>query len=518
MKTKRNVEPKRSYRRTQASFVIATIIPITTNTTIAICVQIQVGDMAEDSLARAWVPGESAGAHRARTAAPRAVYDYRIEMTRRLRESTVALMLALCMLAWLPPATGAKTAPSALRSTTAPLGGVNIVGVGAEPLSEADRAIAQARALHAKVVRTGVPWSVLEPAAPGQIEPRALAFADRLVSDAAADGIRVIMLVYSSPCWASSAPAALLRQCINGSGQANGWPPRNPTDYAAFVAYLAQRYGTRLAAIEIWNEPDQANQAYFAGPDKPQRYAAILRAAYPAIKQVSPNVPVLAGSLVGSNGVFLRALYAAGIKGYYDGLAVHFYNLTLASLRSIHEVQLANGDTKPLWLDEFGWSSCYPRHRTQQEQGCVTTQTQALNLINTFRALAHTSYIAAEILYKLQGSAQEEFGVLSSSGARKPAFAALSKVLASPFGPVSPVTLSLRKQGSRVLASGSGPVGDYMELEAFQGSRLRYRALFVLDRFNRYSIALPAVLGTSGLRVRVYQYWAGRGKDAQRSI
>ncbi len=131
-----------------------------------------------------------------------------------------------------------------------------------------------------------------------------------------------------------------------------------PPTIAAFVAYLAQRYGTRLAAIEVWNEPDQANQVYFAGPEKPQRYAAVLRAAYPAIKQANPNVPVLAGSLVGANGVFLRAMYAAGIKGYYDGLAVHFYTLTLASLRSIHEVQVANGDTKPLWLDEFGWSSC----------------------------------------------------------------------------------------------------------------------------------------------------------------
>jgi hypothetical protein len=57
-----------------------------------------------------------------------------------------------------------------------------------------------------------------------------------------------------------------------------------------------------------------------------------------------------------------------------------------------------------------------------------------------------------------------------------------------------------------------------MELEAFQGSVLRYRALFVLDRFNRYSLALPRVLGTSGLRVMVYQYWAGPGSGAQLSI
>ena len=80
------------------------------------------------------------------------------------------------------------------------------------------------------------------------------------------------------------------------------------------------------------------------------------------------------------------------------------------------------------------------------------------------------------------------------------------------------MTLSLSRRGGRLVASGSGPVGDYMELEAFQGSLLRYRALFVLNRFNHYSIVLPTVLGTSGLRVRAYQYWAGPGRDAQRSV
>jgi hypothetical protein len=440
-------------------------------------------------------------------------------MTGRPHKALLSFTLGLCVLAWLAPAGDAKRAPSARSSATPPLGGVNIIGVGTEPLQEADRAIAQAQALHAKVVRTEVSWSALEPGGPGKIEPGALAFADRLLSDAATDGIHVIMVVDSTPCWASSAPASLLRACVpGGSSKANAWPPSNPASYAAFVAYLAQRYGTRLAAIEIWNEPDQSNQDYFAGPNKPQRYAAILKAAYPAIKQANPNVPVLAGSLVGANGVFLRALYAAGIKGYYDGLAVHFYTLTLASLRSIHEVQLANGDTKPLWLDEFGWSSCWPRYRIQQEQACVTARTQATNLTNTFRALAHTPYIAAAVLYKLQSSPQEEFGALSASGARKPAFTAFSRVLLSPFGRVSPITLSLRKHAGHVLASGSGPVGDYMELEAFQGSRLRYRALFTLNRFNRYSIMLPSALGASGLRVRVYQYWAGLASSAQRSI
>jgi hypothetical protein len=420
----------------------------------------------------------------------------------------------------LVPASGARAVVSTPATTVAPLMGINIRGLGDYPtMRTLDRTIAQARALHATVIRIEVPWSLMEPVGQGRIEPRAQSVADRLIDDATADGIKVIMMVDSSPCWASSAPGAILRKCSpRRSSPANAWPPTNPADYAAFVAYLAKRYGTSLAAIEIWNEPDQANQLYFAGPNKAQRYAAILRAAYPAIKQANPNVPVIAGSLVGYNGVFLRALYAAGIKGYYDGLAVHFYTLTLASLRQFREVQVANGDTKPLWLDEFGWSNCWPRYKIQQEQACVTSQVQAANITNIFRSLARTSYIAADVLYQLQGSRAEDFGVLNEKGARKPAFAALSRVLASPFGAPIPVTLSLRRQGSHVVASGSGPVGDYMRLEAFQGSTLRFRALFTLDRFNQYSIALPSVLGTSGLRVRVYQEWMGPSRDAQKGI
>jgi hypothetical protein len=439
-------------------------------------------------------------------------------MAGRLRKLLAVALLGVCASAWLVPASGVGRAASA--QAPHPLGGLNILGLspGAR-LASADREIAVARSLHAQVVRVDVPWSVLEPRGPGQIEPSAQAFLDRVVRDAAADGIRVIVTAESTPCWASSAPAPLLRRCApGGSSKVNAWPPREPSAYAAFVAYLAARYGTRLAAIEIWNEPDQANEDYFAGPEKPQRYAALLRAAYPAIKQANPGVQVLAGSLVGSNGVFLRALYAAGIKGYYDGLAVHFYDLTLGSLRAIHETQLAGGDTKPLWLDEFGWSSCWPHQRIQQEQACVTPQVQAANITNLYRSLARTPYVAADLLYKMRGSAAEDFGVLNERWTRKPAFAALARVLANPFGSPSPVTLKLSRRHSGVLASGSGPVGDYMQLEALRSGVLRYRALFTLNRFNRYSIPLPSALGSGGLTVRVFQYWAGKGHDTQRSI
>jgi polysaccharide biosynthesis protein PslG len=436
-----------------------------------------------------------------------------------LRRPALVLALALCGLMLFGQAGEDAHGANARTSAASLLDGVNIGGVSSTSApASADKAIATAAKLHAQIVRVVVPWSALEPLEAGQLDQAALAYTDRLMADAARAGIRVIMTVDSTPCWASSAPRSLLAKCSGGSeSAANAWPPSVPASYATFVAYLAKRYGSQPLTIEIWNEPDQSNQAYLAGPNKPQRYAELLRAAYPAIKAANPGVSVLGGSIVGPNGAFLRAMYKAGIKGFYDGLSVHYYTLTLAALRSIREVQLANGDSKPLWLAEFGWSSCWPK-RIEQEQGCVTSATQAANISNTLRALAHAPYVQAAVVYKLSDSTAEAFGLTAPSGAPKPSFAAFAGAAAAPLGAITGVSLSLRKRGSRVLASGSGPVGDYMRLEALENGVLRYHALFTLDRFNRYSVALPAVLGTHGLTVRVYQYWAGSGRAASKSI
>ena len=417
-------------------------------------------------------------------------------------------------------AVAALAAPAAsAHAATGPLGGMNIPGLGALSSNAAtDHVIGVASKMHARVVRVDFPWSLFEPAGPS-LDPHALARADRLLEDASGAGIKVVATVANTPCWASSAPASVLAGCASGhSDGAGSYPPRDPAAYAAFLNALVGRYGTKITAIEVWNEPDQSNEDYFAGPDKARNYAAVLRAAYPAVKSANPGVLVLAGSLVGSNGAFLRALYTAGIKGYYDGLSVHYYNLTLASLRSIREAQTANGDAKPLWLDEFGWTSCWPGRHIEQEQACVTRHVQGLNLRNSIREMARAPYLAAAMVYKLEDSRSEDFGAVTTGGAAKPAFRALSEAFDRPLGSFSGVTLSLRRRGSHVVASGSAPVGDFLQLEAFQGKRLRYRALFTQDRFNRFSVPLPSVLGTHGLRVRVFQYWTGVSRAATKHI
>jgi hypothetical protein len=399
------------------------------------------------------------------------------------------------------------------------IGGIAIPPVSAtSELGEADRTIRAAHQLGVAVVRVDFPWAEMEPRR-GQQDAAAFAYADRLVADAAAAHIGVAATVQGTPCWDSTAPATVLARCNQlGGSKANSYPPADPGAYAAFTASLAARYGSRLAAIEVWNEPDQSNEDYFAGTEKARRYAELVRAAYPAIKHADPSVPVLAGSLVGSNGLFLDALYANGMKGYYDGLSVHYYNLTVASLHAIHETQLAHGDRTPLWLIEFGWTSCWGRARIQEEQGCVTRAVQALNLRASFAEFAQLPYVEAAVVYKLQDSAGEDFGTLDVAGRRKPSFHALRAALTGPYVPPPPVTLKLHRRRGSVVATGSGPVGDFMVLEALIGGRPRYRAYFVMDRFNRYSLRLPRVLGTRGLTVRVYRYSFGPAVGARRRI
>jgi hypothetical protein len=69
-----------------------------------------------------------------------------------------------------------------------------------------------------------------------------------------------------------------------------------------------------------------------------------------------------------------------------------------------------------------------------------------------------------------------------------------------------------------VVASGSAPVGDFMELEAYVRGTLRYRSIFTLDRFDSFRVTIPPVLGSRGLGVAVYQFGQGSSHATRASL
>jgi hypothetical protein len=421
----------------------------------------------------------------------------------RFRLPAIAL-LSVAMLALLAGAASAK-----------PLYGLQGVPTSASASqAEVDTALDVAQAAHAKVIRVEVLWSEIEPTAAGVHDAAELAAVDRVVSGAAARGMKTELMIDSTPCWASSSPD---RGSCSGadpnSAKVTRYPPTNPQRYVEIASFLVARYAPNLAAFEIWNEPDQANELYWAGPNKVSGYVALAKAVYPALKQVAPTVPVLAGSFVGGNGKWLQALYDAGLKGSYDGLAVHFYDLPLTALTTTRAVQKRNGDSKPLWLSEFGFTSCYAKGGPafKLDHACNTRAGQAQNLTDTLRKVAAVSWVKAAFVYMINDQSDAyQFGLMTEKGARKPAFTAVANVFGGKKVSVTKPKMSkLRASRGRVTVAGTATQTEMFTLRVYRSGKLAYRATLRTDRFGAYRVVLPAALGTSHLRARLSGTWTG---------
>lgn len=138
--------------------------------------------------------------------------------------------------------------------------------------------------------------------------------------------------------------------------------------YRAFADFMAARAAqfTAVRNWQLWNEQDAPGwtDVFGAGRvslrEQGRNYAAMLNLAYPRIKQASRRANVVVGGLAGpddSTRVFLQGIYDG--RGSFDVLAVHAYGppiVVAARARGtiLRQAMAAAGDTRPLWLTEFG--------------------------------------------------------------------------------------------------------------------------------------------------------------------
>ncbi|MCS7056758.1 MAG: beta-galactosidase [Thermoflexales bacterium] len=108
-------------------------------------------------------------------------------------------------------------------------------------------------------------------------------------------------------------------------------PPRNLQNFFDFCGVIAARYRGKVAAYQVWNEPNLAREWGGMPPD-PVAYVEMLKGCYLAIKQADPNALVISAGLAPTgNGPplamphdqFLIAMYKAGAAPYFDLLGVH---------------------------------------------------------------------------------------------------------------------------------------------------------------------------------------------------
>jgi hypothetical protein len=210
-------------------------------------------------------------------------------------------------------------------------------------------------------------WDEVPPERRGSFRDEEGVPTDWMLSDlqvrlAAARRMRVMPVVQSSPDWAARQPGDL-------------WsPPRDPQSYARFLAALVRRYGPNgsfwaenpelprrpVRDWQIWNEPHF--RQFWSDQPYERDYVALLRSAHAAIKAADPGARVVLAGLANTSWVYLRDIYRAGARPYFDIIALHPFTAQVAGvfeiLRRGRRVARRFGDArKPLTVTEFTWSS-----------------------------------------------------------------------------------------------------------------------------------------------------------------
>lgn len=227
--------------------------------------------------------------------------------------------------------------------------------------------------------------------------------------------------------------------------------PADPQAYADFIGRMAKRWKGRLEAIEIWNEQDES-QFWIGGPN-PAKYVDLLQRSYTAAKAADPNVKIVFGPTVGNNYGFLEQAYAAGAKGYFDVMASHTDTACLVNspmdyyrdpamgdrigrfvflgYRELRATMLANGDDKPIWLTEIGWSAaqqtCDSGQWAGQKPAGVSEAQQAQFMREAYQCLAEDPYVQVAMWFNNRdlsgdGKMNNMYGLLRFDGSRRPAY------------------------------------------------------------------------------------------------
>ncbi|WP_406783894.1 cellulase family glycosylhydrolase [Mycobacterium sp. SMC-13] len=338
-------------------------------------------------------------------------------------------MLPIALICAYAPSSGPANLTAQIENTAEIVSAPSTIGIADSGLygqtqAQIDQTLDTLQSIGVQDIRVFVPWIFVEPAQ-GTYN---WSYMDMVMQAAADRNMGVMVEIASTPTWAGSSTS------ITGAGTPD------PATYAAFAAEVAKRYGSTISAYEIWNEP---NYVLSSDPIDATAYAALLKAAYPAIKAVDPTATVVAGALgsVISFGsitldpvTFVKEMLAAGASGYFDALSFHPYqeslpfssgagvaNSPLTQLNAIYQLlqQYGDGNLK-IWISEFGAST-----------NDVSEQTQAdliKNLLDTWQTLA---YAGPVFIYTAQDgvAGADGYGIYNADWTPKLAVAVIAAAI-----------------------------------------------------------------------------------------
>jgi hypothetical protein len=301
------------------------------------------------------------------------------------------------------------------------------------------------RASGATLTRVDVGWASIQEQGPDSMTEYHLNRLDAVVEAADKRNIKLLLTFANTPCWASTAPESHRQGCKGAWWERDvvAYPPRDPAKYAQALGALAARYRGKVAAWEIWNEPNHPD--FWKSSDPARDYAALVKASYPVVKAADPDATIIAGALSQSDYAFTARLYQLGIKGNFDAYSIHPYSEDTSPLNprtgvdarysfvrgvpAVRAVMRDNGDNRPMWFTEVGFSTSPTRTPDAWRNG-VSEARQAQYLKQQLRQVARWPWVAATVWYQLQdtspdaGDLDDNMGLRRWNGSSKPAWAA----------------------------------------------------------------------------------------------
>ena len=360
---------------------------------------------------------------------------------RRLHRLLTVVLAALCL---APVAQLAAQSEAAAEYSSNPSFGVQFHGMWSSYNdTQRDLILSELHSAGVQWLRLDLGWAMLQPNGPGSYDMGwGVPFTDSVINRIHADGFHLLVTFWRTPAWANG-----------GAGETA--LPTNPSDYANALQWAAARYAGKVDAWEIWNEP---NMTYSMTGADPGRYAALLRAAYPAAHAGDPATQVVFGGPSENDVPWIQKAYAAGIHGSFDVMATHpymgpsdappetpddgsIYKLTHVS--AVHDLMTANGDgDKPIWFTEFGWSSHANTSSMANWELGVTPQEQGDYLVRTLQLIKQAyPYVTNAFWYEANDEHtgttvnNDNYGLLDSNLAPKPAYSAIASYLAAASAP-----------------------------------------------------------------------------------
>lgn len=311
-------------------------------------------------------------------------------------------------------------------------------------------------------VKVRANWSELE------TEQNEINFAEleSVITALEASGLNILLTVTNAPAWSRTS-------------EIEEGPPDDLSTFTTFIGRLAEQYSGRVAAYEIWDEPNLRRNWSCVNETGDLRmcdtdYAEMLREAYAAIKAVDPDAQVISAGLAPTrfndrvnaidDRLYLETLYNNGLAEFSDaigahpggaanppdatccepsvGVDTHFENDSFyfqENLAAYREIMLRYGDGgSSIWVTRFGWGTSEDTDDPSEINIYVTYTSlteQAIYLTRAFELGQELGYIGPMILDNLNGCVAATgraencyYSLVAPDGTQRPAFSAVAAV------------------------------------------------------------------------------------------